>query len=430
MHAALKRLLTAGAVLAMATSAAAAAEPVTLEVLHCWPSHSRFHEPIAAEFMKANPDITIVYRQPCTSYQEGAQSVMRDEATGQMPDVVYTGYNMLSEVARHLAAKDELVDLGPLMAAEGADWVKQNYADRTLALGQVDGVQVGLPFNASTPIAYYNLDLVAKAGGDPDELPATWDEVIDLARRIGETGDGADGISFAINSWDADWLWQAMVFQENGRIVAPDGKHVAFGDATGRAALDLSRRIAVETKMPFLDPDQSIQQFTAGKLGMFIGSTAEVRTMDQGVGDKFTFATGPYPSSGKEPGGLPIGGNAAMILTKDPAKQAAAWRWVKFVTGPEGQKIAVLGSGYMPTNLRTAEPAYLGDFYAEHPNWTTSMKQWNKALPWEGYPGNAGTKIWEEQMDVLTAVMRDQMSVDDGLKAMVEKTEALMNASN
>ena len=55
----------------------------------------------------------------------------------------------------------------------------------------------------------------------------------------------------------------------------------------------------------------------------------------------------------------------------------------------------------MPTNFRALEPAYLGSFYAENPDWTTSVKQWPVARKWFGYPGASGVKIWREQRIVL-----------------------------
>ncbi len=63
----------------------------------------------------------------------------------------------------------------------------------------------------------------------------------------------------------------------------------------------------------------------------------------------------------------------------------------------------MLGSGYMPTNLQAVKPEYLGSFYDQHPDWTTSVGQWPIAKPWFGYPGNSGPRIWDEQKVVAVA---------------------------
>ena len=283
-------------------------------------------------------------------------------------------YNALGELVHALEPREQIADLSPNLAGEGDEWVKANYAPNVLALGQVDGKQWCVPFNASTPIVYYNLDLVKQAGGDPEKLPGSWDEMVSIGAKISGLGDDVDGLAYSVSEWGDDWLWQALIFNFGGEMMNAEKTEVAFGGEAGEKAVDLIARIAKETSMGLLTEDQTIQQFAAGKLGIFVGSTAEVRVMGELVGDKFAWKTGGYPVADKESGGLPTGGNCAVILSKDEAKQKAAWEFVKFVTGPEGQKIAVLGSGYMPTNLRTTEPEYLGSFYVENPNWTTSMK--------------------------------------------------------
>ena len=58
-----------------------------------------------------------------------------------------------------------------------------------VSVGLVGGKQYGVGLAMSTPVIYYNADLVKRAGGDPDKFPTTWDGIIDLAKRI-EALDG------------------------------------------------------------------------------------------------------------------------------------------------------------------------------------------------------------------------------------------------
>lgn len=103
----------------------------------------------------------------------------------------------------------------------------------------------------------------------------------------------------------------------------------------------------------------------------------------------------------KEHGRLPTGGNGGMILTKDPIKQRAAWEYLKFACGPEGQKIAVLGSGYTP------------------------IKQIPFAMGWQGYTGNNGFRIWTKQRDIIGLVMRGSITPEEGVRQIVSATESL-----
>lgn len=421
------QFLAAGC-LAATVAGPALAEPITLNVQYAWPSHKRFHDPLAEAFMKTHPDIRISYLAPAASYTDGQQRILRGAVTGNLPDVWYSGYSYLNELVRTLEPRGEIFPVADFLGKESGDWVKANYSEQTLRLGQVQGKQWALPFTASTAIVYYNKDLLESVGASADAL-SNWDGIVATAKKISAAGK-ADGMSYAANEWGDDWLWQALILNAGGHIMNADSTKVTFGDDSGKSAVTLLRRFVVETGMPFLDEDQAIQQFASGKLGIFIGSTAEVRVMGQTIGGKFQLGTAPYPKAVKGEGGLPTGGSAAVVLTKDAAKQRAAWEFIKFVTGPEGQKIVVLGSGYMPTNLRTTEPDYLGAFYKENPDWTTSLKQWPIAKPWFGYPGGSGPRIWDEQKVVLSKIMRGQVTPDEGLASLVELTSRLALSKN
>jgi multiple sugar transport system substrate-binding protein len=391
-----------------------------LKVLHAWPSHNeRIHVPVAEAFMAQNPDIKIEFLAPAANYEEGHIAVVRGALTAETPDIWYSGHNLTGDLIATLAPREQIVNLDPFIAAEGADWLSANYDDNVLALGKVDGNQWGIPFNASTPIVYYNLDLVKQAGGDPDNLPTDWDGIVDLATRINALGDDMDGIT--INLIEGDWLWQAMLFSYGGTLMNTDRTEVTFGDAAGMQAVTLLRRLTDEAGMPLLNEEQGIQQFVAGQMGMFVGSTAEVRTLGDAVGGKFALRTGSFPMGDAE-GRLPTGGNSAVMLTADPEKQKAAWEFIKFATGPEGQKLAVLGSGYMPTNKRTVEAEFLGSFYAENPDWTTSMKQWPVAKAWFGYPDAKSVDVWRAQHEVLYAIGRGDVTPEDGLAQLAQVT--------
>src|SRR5690606_15061852 len=117
----------------------------------------------------------------------------------------FQAYNQLPSLVRALQARNQVADLGPLLEKEGAEWIEANYTDRMLKLGQVDGVQVGMPFNASVPQWYYNADLLKKVGQDPDNFPSDWAGVLELSAKIDALGDDIQGMSFAIEQWGDDW---------------------------------------------------------------------------------------------------------------------------------------------------------------------------------------------------------------------------------
>ena len=408
---------------ALATTGAQA-QQVTLDVLYAFPAFAKFHEPIAEEFMKRHPDIKIAFRAPAPTYDDGHQTMMRQAMTNQLPDVYYSGFHLLSELARTLSKRNQIVDLDPLLAAD-KDFRQKNYSDRIVALGRVDGKLYGLPFNASSPIMYYNVELVRKAGGDPDRMPDNWDGVMALAAKIRAASPDVAGLAYNVHEWPDVWLYHAMITQAGGTVV--DGDRVPLGGPDiGVQTLQRFRRFVSEDGMPLIDWDQSRQQFIAGKIGIFFDTPARLRQVTDLIGDKFTLKTAIFPIDNKAKGGLPTGGNAAIITTQDPRKQRAAWEFLKFVTGPEAQKIVVESTGYLPTNLRAPGPEFLGGFYDKNPNFRTVSLQVDRSVPWQGYPGGNSVRIWRAQREIITGVMRGEIEPKAGYERLLKETADLM----
>ena len=401
---------------------------ITLNVLYNLPGFTKFHQPLADEFMKNNPDVKINFLAPAPGYNEGQQQVLRSAVTGNLPDVYFSGYNLTAELVHALQPRNQITDLGPFIEAEGGQaFLDANYSPKMAALGQIDGKQYGLPVNASSPIIYINAELVRKAGGDPDNMPKTFDGLIELAAKIHALDPKVAGMGYDINGWPDDWLWQALIFQQGGKLVDETTKAVAFDNEIGLNALKLTRRFVTEGGQNLLDWDQSRQQFGAGLTGFIFSTPAHVQTVQGLVGDRFELKTATFPLDNPETGGVPTGGNSAVILTQDKARQDAAWKYLKWITGPEAQNVIVRITGYLPTNKLATGPDYLEPYYAENPNVKTASLQADRSLPWAGYPGGDSVRIWRTQRDVIGAVMRGELSPEDGLKQVVEQTNALMN---
>ncbi|MGE0724882.1 MAG: extracellular solute-binding protein, partial [Alphaproteobacteria bacterium] len=127
---------------------------------------------IRTEFEKRNPDIEVLYRPAYKEYEDAAQTALRQAITKQLPDVSFQAINL----QRLFVDREIATDLTPFIAQE-KDWKGQGYSDSMMALGTFNGKPYGLAFAASTPIIYFNEDLVRKAGGDPDNFPNTWEGI-------------------------------------------------------------------------------------------------------------------------------------------------------------------------------------------------------------------------------------------------------------
>jgi len=407
--------------LGLGMAGTAAAQEITLEVHYAQPSFAKFHQPIANEFMRLNPNIKIVFRAPATSYDEGIQTMLRQSIVNQLPDVHFSGYNVLAEVVRALDKRKQILDLTPLMAAEPKQWQDENYAPAVLDLGRVDGKLVGMAFNISSPIVYFNQDMVKKAGADPAKMPDTWDGMLKLAADIKKTS-GVAGIGYTLGQPD-DWWWRALVLQGGGQLTDEAGMKVLVDKGPGLNAVRYLKRMVTEAGMPMIDPDQLRQQFVAGEMGIFLDTPARVKQIADLAEGKFTLGTSNFPIDNKAKGQLPTGGNAGIITSSTPAKQKAAWAYLKFATGPEAQRIVVENTGYLPTNKLAAGPSYLGPFYKANPHFATVLRQMDRSTRWEGYAKGNTNKVWRAQRTVLERAMRGEITPEEAIDPLCRRNQ-------
>lgn len=378
------------------------------------------HETIARDFMLKHPDIKVNLLAPAKHYDEVATAVLRGAVAGALPDVVYNGTNLMAQFVNRGMA----IPLNSFIKAD-PDFEKEGYIPAMLSTSQIGGVQYGMPFAISTPIAYYNIDLVRRAGGDPDNLPKTWDQVIALSEKINLLGGNTKGM-YLHWSTGGTYIWQTLLTTHNAKLLTPDGKAIAFNTPGGLQALELLRDLTVRAKMPNYSREQGRQDFIAGLIGMQFSSSAELTLVTKQIGNKFTLRTAPFPTPDPQ-AKLVSGGATAMMFAKDPAKQRAAWAYMKFATGAQGQTTMVRFTGYNPSSKVAIDtPSLLGDYYAAAPNARVSLGQLSRAAPWVGFPGPNGIKISDMVTDKLEAVVSLKLSPKEAMQQMTAEANALI----
>ena len=418
----LKKALAAAAV-SLAAYLPAHAE-TTLTVHYPMPGFFKdVMDTISKKFMEENPEIKITFATPSATYEEGIQTIMRQAGTAEMPDVTFIGLNRL----RMVNERDIPVDLGPFMAKDG-NMAEQGFSDNILKLAQVQGKQVGLAFATSNPIMYYNADLVRKVGGNPDQPPKTWDEVIALSSKIKALGDGNEGIDFR---WQGDdWMFSALLFGAGGQMLSDDEATVAFNGPEGLKAFELVDRMVREGGLPVFTKQAGEQAFVAGKVGFAFQTTGALRNTIKNVGDKFDLRTAHIPLIDPVNGKLPTGGNAAVMLTRDADKQEAAWKFIKFAAGPFGASVVVPGTGYVPNNeLAATSSDYLGNFYKENPLFRAGLEQMPLMQPWYAFPGSNGVKVTQTIVENLSRVVEQSAEPKEALDDAAAEVEGLLPRS-
>ena len=375
---------------------------------------------VKTEFEKRNPTVKVNFRPAYKEYEDAAQTALRDAITKNVPDVSFQAINLQRLfVDRKIAA-----DLTPFIGRE-KNWKAEGFSDSMMALSSFGGKVHGLAFAASTPIIYFNEDLVRKAGGNPDQFPTTWEGIFELSRKIDALGDGNVGM---YHSWTitGNWMWQALVFSHGGAMMSADEKKVALEGDGGKRAIQLIGRMLKEGRMPNLAHEAARQTFFAGKMGIWTESTSLLRVADDSVGGRFKWRTAVFPVPGPN-AKLPTGGMAAMMFASTSEKQKAAWDFMKFATGAQGATIMVKSTGYMPPNSLPADsPDMLKPFYATRPNHLTSLKQQPLMTAWYAFPGDNALKIIAVMKDHLQSVVDGSVQPDAALGAMTKDVQALI----
>ena len=336
--------------------------------------------------------------RPAENYAAGVQRLLREAVAKKLPDVAFLGLNRW----RILQDRGLAVELDSFIG-DAAKFEAKGYTPALRSLGQYKGKQYAIAASASTLVIYVNPELVAKAGGSVDAFPQDFDGLIQLAAKISALGDNIDGVWVSAH----DWRFQSMLGSYGGRPMNEDETDITFDSEAGIMAAKLYSRLAKEAGMKTYDGKAARQSFAAGTLGIYIDSSSYLTRVVAGAGSRFDVTLLPLVVAAKDKSTVyfPTGGSAIVLLTRDAKKQAAAWRYIAFATGPEGAKTVVENTGYAPTNeLVLKDKSYLGEFYARNENSRRAHAQVAAySGPWYAYPGAEGVAV----TDLIGAALVD-----------------------
>lgn len=402
----------------LATVAATQAQAVEIEVAYGYSATFDLTiERIMQDFAKAHPDITVTFRATYENYEDATNTVLREAVAGTLPDVSFQALNRQALLVERGIVKP----LDPFIANE-PDFETEGYHKAMLDLSTFDGMIYGLPFSVSTPISFFNMDILRAAG--VETLPATWDEVIDVCQQI-RTATDKEPLYWEWNI-SGNWLLQAAMWSQ-GVPMIQDGK-LNMDNPEGLKALETARAIFRDCGMKNVIGGDAAKTLAAGDLAMFFSSTAYVGFVDRSKIGDWEFVTAPYPGIDGAPQALPAGGNSAMLTSQsdDPEVLQAAWEFIKFATSGEGAATVALTTGYVPPN-RVANALLMDDFYAANPNKLTAVNQLPLLSEWFAYPGDNGLAVTQVIEDHLESIFVGDAEDMEALRdEMVAEVNALL----
>jgi sn-glycerol 3-phosphate transport system substrate-binding protein len=296
------------------------------------------------------------------------------------------------------------------------------------------GNMLSFPFNASTPILYYNKDLFRSAGLDPEGAPKTWPELGAAAKRLRAAGV-ACGLTTSWPSWVNVENFSAIhnlpiSTRANGfggfDAVLNFNNPVMVRHIAQLAAWQVDTVIDYGGRAPAAEP-----RFQNGECGIFIGSSAT--RADIKANSKFEVGYGmlPYwPDVDGAPQNTSIGGATLWVLrNRTAAEYKGVAKFFAFLSKPEIQAAWHQYTGYLPVTQAAFELSRAQGFYDRNPGAAISIEQITLKPPTENSRGiRLGSFVLIRDVidDELEQAFSGRKSAQAALDSAVERGNRLL----
>ncbi|MGO4584656.1 ABC transporter substrate-binding protein [Arthrobacter sp. 2RAF6] len=294
-------------------------------------------------FEKENPNIRV--QLSTVSFGDMISRLPQAAAAGQTPDVV----KMYAPVVPQMAAAQVYQPL-PGEAKQITDWLRP--VDK---LADKDGKQVAVPYDYRTCTLYYNDKILKQIGA---AVPATWDQVADVAGKAaaaGYTGFGT-GFSGVDNSAIISTFFDCFMSQVGQEISNQDGK-ATFNTEKGKEFADFLvklKKAGGMSKSVVGDQYSTVNDgLQNGTVAMAVLGTERLLTLQKANPD-IKSSTLPKTSNGSDTGST-FGWTLGIGAGSKHAQ--AAWKFIEYMTGPKAGAVMATG-GDVPTRSATFKDPY------------------------------------------------------------------------
>ncbi|KZB72941.1 MULTISPECIES: extracellular solute-binding protein [Thalassospira] len=297
-----------------------------------------------------------------------------------------------------------------------------------------DGKMIGMPFNSSTPLLYYNKEALAKAGVD---VPKTWQEFEAAAPKLKEAGYAALAQSHSpwiffenfmsrhnlqmatgnngYDNTDVEILYNNDALKDHWQHVK-DWKDAGYYGYYGRAW--------------GANQDAFVQQ----QVAMWIGSSGSFGGLRKSAQFDFGTSTLPYwENVGDAPKSTFIGGAALFAFSGHDAEQdAGVAEFFKFLTKPETQYYWHKETGYVPITNAAYDLAKSDGYYNESPDAEVGIIQLSEeGGEWtKGYRLGFYVQIREVIYREVDKIMNGEETVDAAFATIEEEANGLLDRFN
>lgn len=190
--------------------------------------HQQFYEEAADRWNEANPDRRVKLEATTFPYEDMHSNLLLAIQSGVgAPDMADIE---ISKFANYLKGTPQLESLNDIV-----DPVIDKMVTSRLGIYSKDGTVYGLPTHVGAAVMYYNVDLLAQANVNPDDIK-TWDDYFDAGRKV---KDATGKWMTTIESSD-QWSFWPMIVQQGSDFLDQDG-NVILDSAENVKALEFLR---------------------------------------------------------------------------------------------------------------------------------------------------------------------------------------------
>lgn len=327
------------------------------------------------------------------SYPETMVAAIAAFRAGSAPHIV-----QMFEVgtATMMAARGAIKPVHELSKETGVNIDPKNYIGGVRGYySTTDGRLVSMPFNSSTPIAWYNKDAFKKAGLDPEKPPRTWEETWAAARKIVAAKAAPCGYTMAWPTWTQYENFSAI---HNVPLATK---------ANGMDGLDAELRINSPLHVKHLQNMMDLEKegvfkyggrdgkadalFPSGECAIFHGSSGMRARVIREAKFQWGVTFLPYyegtPNAPKN--GI-IGGASFWVMTgpkRTPEEYKAVAEFFSYISRPEVDAKWHQDTGYVPITLAGFELSQKQGYYAKNPGADVPVKQLTLTEPTENSRG-------------------------------------------
>jgi len=364
-----------------------------------------------------------IYQGKANDVLTKVKAVLLDGGEDGMPDIVQldsTGVVDMANEERLLFVED--------LASENGDDLSFLLPHAKSSMSY-KGKTIGLPFNSSTILFYYNKTLYDKAGV---KAPETIDDMVRDSRKLQDAGaeyalalvpttyelcafiGGMDGLTYLTDNKNGhDGTPTRTLFAENGSLGAFLEKWRELY-STGA----LSNRTSGVTS-----------EFAAGNLAGMIASTANLTTILEMIDGRFELGVANLPKvNGEATGGVNLGGGALFTFKSTPERERAVWLFMKHMTSAESQMQWNRMSGYLPVNKGTYELDEYKEHTSEHPEFKIASEQLlssNPAVTGLWIP--SGYQVYYSFQSNIRKMLEENLPVSETVETMRNEIDGVLD---